>query len=145
MWLQRVHMRTRQNKSQNWLQSIGWNTYEFNIAGTSANITFLVQTTSTTWRTTVWLTIFASFAGIARSWSGTWTSTGRFGTSGTFQCRWNNFRWQMQVCAQVFNAFVFQVPTFIPRKERKTILFLLQISICRFPQITWVKWNCTYQ
>lgn len=107
----------------------GWDTYEFNIAGTSANITFFVQTTSTTWSTTVWLTVFAGFAGIAWSWSGTtWTCTSWLGTSGTFQCRWNNFRWQMQVCAQVFNAFVFQVPARSDRKREKQKCYFIRAS-----------------
>lgn len=88
-------------------------TYEFNFGGSGTNISLLVQRTSSKRSTSVCRTIFTSLAGITRTGGGAWASTGWLGACGALQSRWNDLRWQMQVCAKVFNALVLQVPKLV--------------------------------
>lgn len=102
-------------------------TYEFNISSSGTNVTFLVDTIG--WSTTISWPIGTSFA-VTHAWHSTWTSTSRlFGTGSTFQCRWNDFRWQMQICTEIFNTFVFQIPDYWKMKSKSKSKFKLKLNV----------------
>lgn len=102
------------NRYKNALQT----TYEFKISCASTNITLLVWTTGCTWIASIRRSIFASLGCIAGPWHGRWTWSSRLGAGGPLQCWRNNFWRQMQVCSQIFDAIIGQIPKINTHKKK---------------------------